>query len=116
VWGWILVFSWVWIVISSIRAGGTQWDNPRYRLIFFGFQALAAAFAWQSWRLRRDRWLPRVLLAEVLCLTLFGQWYLARYYLIGTHLPIMVVLALSMSGVLLIIVSGSVWDRLRRRA
>ena len=47
--GW-RVFSWVWIVLCSIRAGGDQWDNPRYRLIFFGIEAAVAAFAWLAWR------------------------------------------------------------------
>ena len=41
-------------------------------------------------------WLPRIIALEILCVLLFGQWYLARYYLIGIHLPIMVVLGLSL--------------------
>ena len=36
VWSWLAAFSWVWILVCAIRAGGDQWDNPRYRLIFFG--------------------------------------------------------------------------------
>ena len=114
VWMWLLGFSWAWIVICSIRAGGGQWDNPRYRLIFEGFQALVVAFAWLSWRQQRDSWLPRVVLAEIICLALFGEWYLARYYLIGIHLPILVVLSLSVAGVVLIILGGRVWDLVRR--
>jgi hypothetical protein len=115
VWMWLLGFSWAWIVICSIRAGGGQWDNPRYRLIFQAFQALVATFAWLSWRKRTDSWLPRVVLAESLCLALFGEWYLARYYLIGIHLPILVVLGLSLAGVVLIIGGGRAWDLMRRR-
>jgi hypothetical protein len=115
VWTWIVAFCWIWIVICSIRAGGSQWDNPRYRLIFLGFQALAAAFAMDSWRKKRDGWLPRILLAEILCLAVFGQWYLARYQHIGIHFPIMVVLGLSITGVLLILASGPIWERVRRR-
>jgi hypothetical protein len=115
VWVWLWAACWSWIVICSVRAGGDQWDNPRYRLIFFGFQALVAAFAWLSWLNHRDAWLPRVLGAEIICLLLFGEWYLARYYLIGIHLPILVVLALSITCVVLILLSGIAWDRWRAR-
>ena len=34
---WMVVITllvWVWIFIASTRAGGDQWDNPRYRTIF----------------------------------------------------------------------------------
>jgi peptidoglycan/LPS O-acetylase OafA/YrhL len=114
VWGWLVGFSWLWILLSAVRAGGDQWDNPRYRLIFFGIQALAASAAWLWWRADRDAWLPRIVAAEILCLLLFGQWYLARYYLIGIHFPIMVVMSMCIIGVLLILVGGALWDRRRR--
>ncbi len=110
-WGWMAAFSWIWIVVCAIRAGGDQWDNPRYRLIFFGFQALVAAQAWLVWRRTRDPWFPRVVLLEVVCLLLFTQWYVARYERIGIHLPIMVVLSLSLASVVLILVGGWIWDR-----
>src|SRR5258708_26709581 len=48
-WLWLTAFSWAWIVICAIRAGGSQWDNPRYRLIFFGFEALVIGYAWTCW-------------------------------------------------------------------
>lgn len=114
-WVWLSVFAWAWIVICAIRAGGDQWDNPRYRLIFFGIEALVGGFAWVSWREQRDAWLPRIFALEVLCVLLFGQWYVARYLLIGIHLPIMVVLALSLVCVALIFLGGWLWDAFRRR-
>jgi hypothetical protein len=113
IWSWLIVFSWLWILLSAVRAGGDQWDNPRYRLIFFGIQALAASAAWLWWRADRDAWLPRIVAAEILCLLLFGQWYLARYYLIGIHFPIMVVMSMCIIGVLLILLGGLMWDRRR---
>jgi hypothetical protein len=61
-----------------------------------------------------DPWLPRVVAAEIVCLLLFGQWYVARYYLIGIHFPIMLVMGVSVVSVLLIFAGGAVWDRLRR--
>ncbi len=114
-WLWLSAFSWAWIIICAIRAGGDQWDNPRYRLIFFGIEALVAGFAWTSWREQRSAWLPRIAALELLCVLLFGQWYVARYYLIGVHLPILVVLTLSLCFVALIFGGGWLWDTLRRR-
>lgn len=114
VWTWLTAFSWLWIITCAVRAGGDQWDNPRYRLIFFGLQALVAAHAWLAWREQRDRWLPRIAAAEALCVVLFGQWYVARYYLLGIHLPILLVLSLGVGGVILILLGGLAWDGMRR--
>lgn len=114
-WLWFSFFSWSWILICAIRAGGDQWDNPRYRLIFFGFEALVAGYAWLRWREHQDAWLPRIALLEIICLLLYGQWYLARYYLIGIHFPIMVVLSLSLLLTTIIIPGGWLWDRWRAK-
>jgi len=112
-WLWLSSFSWIWILICAIRAGGDQWDNPRYRLIFFGWQALVAGYVWLWWRDHRDAWLPRIALLEIFCLFLYGQWYLARYNQIGIHLPIMMVISLSLAFVVLIFAGGWLWDRWR---
>ena len=109
-WLWLAVFVWGWIVVSAVRAGGTQWDNPRYRLIFFGVEALMAAYAWVAWRERNDPWFPRIVALELVCVLLFGQWYVARYLGIGVHLPIMVVLALGIGAAAIILVGGWFWD------
>lgn len=112
-WLWLTAFVWSWILLADIRAGGSQWDNPRYRLIFFGFEALVIGYAWLWWREHHDAWLPRILALEVLCLLLFGQWYVARYVVksMSLHWPILVVLAVSIMFVLVIFVGGWLWDR-----
>lgn len=114
-WWWLSAFSWAWILICAIRAGGDQWDNPRYRLIFFGVQAILAGYAWITWRAHRDAWLPRILAVELVCVLVFGQWYVARYYLVGIHLPILVVLSLCISLTVVILAGGWLWDRFRNR-
>ncbi len=114
-WIWLSVFAWAWIVICAIRAGGSQWDNPRYRLIFFGIESLVAAYGWLSWRERLDSWLPRIVALEIMCVLLFGQWYVARYLGVGVHLPIMVVLTLAIGFAVLIFLGGGLWDTLRAR-
>jgi peptidoglycan/LPS O-acetylase OafA/YrhL len=116
VWLWLTSFAWMWILICAVRAGGDQWDNPRYRLIFFGVQALVASRAWLAWRADQDAWLPRIVAAELVCLLLFGQWYVARYYLIGIHLPILMVMGMCIGSVLLIFLGGAAWDRIHKSA
>lgn len=78
---WLLVFSWVWIIICSSRAGGDQWDNPRYRTIFIPWLVLLAAWAWQHARLNHFYWLKHIWLAEGVFLLFFSQWYASRYHL-----------------------------------
>jgi hypothetical protein len=114
-WLWLTAFSWIWIVVCAIRAGGTQWDNPRYRLIFFGIEALVIGYAWLWWLDHRDAWLPRILALEVLCLLLYGEWYLARYESIGVHIPILFVIVISLMFVVFVFVGGWLWDRLRSK-
>ena len=114
-WLWLSAFSWLWILICAIRAGGDQWDIPRYRLIFFGYEALVAGYGWTWWREHRDAWLPRIIALEILCVLLFGQWYVAHYYMIGIHLPIMLVLGLSLIFVIAILSGGWLWDRWRSK-
>ncbi len=81
--GWLLLslaaLSWGWIVLASLRAGGDQWDNPRYRVIFLGWQALAAAYGWLRARQTDSPWRWRVLSAEVIFLAFFSEWYISRY-------------------------------------
>jgi hypothetical protein len=115
VWIWLSFFSWLWILICAIRAGGDQWDNPRYRLIFFGIEALVTGYAWLWWLEHRDPWLPRIVVLEVLCVLLYGQWYLARYYLIGIHLPILLVLGISILLAVGIFIGGWLLDRRRTK-
>jgi hypothetical protein len=77
-WLWLWLVTWIWILLASARAGGDQWDNPRYRVILLIFQAILAvkAVTWQ--RATHDRWLGRLLAMEGVFLVLFGYWYFTR--------------------------------------
>jgi hypothetical protein len=55
----------VWILISSARAGGDQWDNPRYRTIFLPWLALICAWGWDYARRMKNPWLWRILVVKV---------------------------------------------------
>jgi len=110
---WLMFFVAIWVVISSVRAGGDQWDNPRYRMIFIPWMALLAAWsarrAWET----KDVWLARWLVVEGIFLYYFTNWYFSRYFLLWRRLPFwknvtrIVVLSAIVLG------SGWLWDLTR---
>ena len=114
-WLWITLVSWLWIILSALRGGGDQWDNPRYRAIFLIWQALAAAYAWSRFRLQTDSWLVRIWLVESIFLVVFTQWYLSRYFQIGKQVPFGWMVALIIGSSLIVFVGGGLWDRYQRR-
>ncbi|HUH97495.1 MAG TPA: hypothetical protein VLZ89_09070 [Anaerolineales bacterium] len=111
IWLWIVSVSWLWILICSMRGGGDQWDNPRYRLMLFGFQALAAGYAWVRWRAQRDAWLPRLAAVEALAVLIFLQWYISRYYHWGGQVPFFLMIGLIVLVSAAILGGGWLWDR-----
>ncbi len=111
---WISLVVWGWILLTSLRGGADQWDNPRYRTILFLWQAILAGHVWVWWRETRNAWFLRVLAMEFVFLIFFGQWYANRYFQFGTQMPFaqMVVFIL---GLWALIFFGGVWrDRMRR--
>ena len=79
-WLWLFALTWAWIAVSALRAGGDQWDNPRYRVILLLFQALLAAKAWLYYRETRNPWFPRIIAIELIFNLLFSYWYASRYF------------------------------------
>jgi hypothetical protein len=74
---------WLGILLASFRAGGDQWDNVRYRVMFVGLQVGLAAWVLIEQRRAPDVWLRRTLVATALVLAWFLPWYLRRYI----HIP-----------------------------
>jgi hypothetical protein len=70
---------WLVILIASLRSGGDQWDNPRYRAILASFQIVVAAWGLVEGRRKADPWLKRILIAGLLVFAWFVPWYLRRY-------------------------------------
>jgi peptidoglycan/LPS O-acetylase OafA/YrhL len=102
VWLWLEAAVWLWILVSALRGGGDQWDNPRYRVILLPWLALVAGYALTFWLAHRDRWLPRILALELVFLLTFTLWYGSRYY----RLPLFnfwgyVIIVLIVGGMLL---------------
>ena len=112
-WLWITLISWMWIILTALRGGGDQWDNPRYRAILLLWQALASGYALTCFRARSDSWLARIFLIEGIFLAFFMQWYLSRYLHIGGQIPFGWMVALIIGSSLIVLVGGELWDHWR---
>ena len=104
----ILIIAWT--LISSARAGGDQWDNPRYRSIFLVWMALTAGWAWVETITKHSFWLWRLLLVEIIYTSFFIQWYLSRYYGIFKRMDFWPMIKLLLAIGAVIIASGLVFD------
>jgi len=100
-----------WLLIASMRAGGDQWDNPRYRTIFLPWIALLSGWGIQFALETKDRWLSRIIVIEGIFLVFFTEWYVSRYWsdIPRLDLTVMVLLILILS--LAVVVGGILWDR-----
>ncbi len=110
---WLSLIVWTWILITALRGGGDQWDNPRYRSILFLWQAIVAGNVWVWWRESRNAWLLRVVAMEIVLLIFFGQWYANRYIHFGTQLPFGQMVMIILGTWALILVLGFLSDRKR---
>jgi hypothetical protein len=113
---WTMLFSVVWIVISSLRAGGDEWDNPRYRIIFLPLLALLAAWAIDWARQHRDSWLVCLLVIEGVFLVIFVNLYLVRYLGIGIRIPWYWDIVLFIGISVLLIVGNFLLQKKRRKS
>jgi len=100
---WLALLSWIWILLAALRAGGDQWDNPRYRTILFLWQAILGGVVWVWWHESRSMWFVRVIACEGVFVIVFTQWYTSRYFHWGGKLdfPVMVALIIGLWGIIL---------------
>lgn len=109
---WLSLIVWAWILFTALRGGGDQWDNPRYRVILFLWQAILAGQVW-VWR-RETRWFGRVIAMEIVLVAVFAQWYLNRYLHLGGQLPFAWMVVLILAAWVLIAAWGVWRDRAYR--
>jgi len=109
-------FLFFWTLLSSLRAGGDQWDNPRYRTALLPWFALVAGWVFTYFKEYKDPWLKRAYsILTVFCL-FFLQWYFSRYYKLWERLPF-VQMVLVLSATIVVMLGGFlIHDRLRGRA
>ena len=112
---WISIFSLVWMTVSALRAGGDQWDNPRYRVNFILWLALLAGWgvdwAWQ----KRDAWLARWIVVEFIFIGYFAHWYIGRYFRLWNRMYFQYYVIWVLGLTALVLSSGWLWDYISRR-
>lgn len=79
----LAVIVWLGILIASLRGGGDQDDNPRYRAIFAGLQIGLAAWAWVEQRRSADPLFRQALVTLAFIIGWSLLWYLRRLYSIS---------------------------------
>jgi hypothetical protein len=111
----MIFFVWVWVFIASARAGGDQWDNPRYRTILLPWMAITAAWVINFVKETKDRWLGRALLIEGIFLAFFTEWYISRYYPVIPRLDFWLMIVLIILLSFLVIIVGWLWDKKQKK-
>jgi len=112
---WFSLVIAVWLVVSSARGGGDQWDNPRYRLLLLPWMAILAVRSIQWARQRRDAWLYRLLLVELIFVAFFTHWYISRYLKWWNRMAFQDMIIWITGLSLVVIIGGLIWDSLRKR-
>jgi hypothetical protein len=111
------VFLWLsfvvvgWVLFTSLRGGGDQWDNPRYRTILLVWEAILAGVVWMWWRETKNPWFLRVIAMEGIFLLVFGQWYASRYFSFGAQIPFIQMMIIILGSWVLIFFWGVYNDR-----
>ncbi|HWQ45857.1 MAG TPA: hypothetical protein VN376_03260 [Longilinea sp.] len=107
---WIIVFSIIWILISSLRAGGDIWDNPRYRTIWLPWLALIVGWVLDQHAQKPNPWLGRILIIEGIFLIFFSNFYLWRIQISPFRILFLPTIALIAAGAGIVIVWGLIAD------
>jgi hypothetical protein len=76
----LTVVIWLGILIASLRGGGDQDDNPRYRAAFASIQVATAAWAYFEQKRSADPLFRRALAGLALVLAWMLLWYLRRRF------------------------------------
>lgn len=114
-WGlfWLIAILVIWILVSSARAGGDLWDNPRYRAIFLPWLALTIGWVWDYLTRSKAAWFWRIVILEVVFVALFTNWYITRKIGAGVHIPVQYLLISYVLFTIGVIVVGILVDRKR---
>jgi hypothetical protein len=105
----------VWVVVSSARAGGDLWDNPRYRYILMPFMALLLAWAIERYREIHSPWLWRWTAAITVFLGFFFYFYITRYVVgVIPHLPFLWMIIAIVVIDFLLLAGSLLWDTVHR--
>jgi hypothetical protein len=78
----LTIITWLVIIVASLRGGGDQDDNPRYRAAFISIQVGLAAWGWVEQKRSSDPWFRRAMVTTAFVIAWSLLWYLRRYYAI----------------------------------
>ena len=78
----LTIIIWLVMIIASLRGGGDQDDNPRYRAIFASLQISLAAWGWMEQKRSSDPLFRRALVTVIFIMAFSLLWYLRRLYYI----------------------------------
>lgn len=95
-----------WMLVTSLRAGGDQWDNPRYRALLIPWFALVVGWCWQRLRAGHLGWFLRWVGVVLVFFTVFFLWYLYRYQVIKEFLNFFGIIWAILAGWAVILLSG----------
>jgi len=109
-----IFFILFWVLLSSLRAGGDQWDNPRYRTAILPWIALIISWVLVTFKENKNPWLKRMYaITGVFCL-FFIQWYLSRYYKLWSRLPFAQMIVLLFVTIVIMLLGFILYDRFHK--
>ena len=111
----VLIALVLWTVVSSARAGGDQWDNPRYRAVFLPLLALLAAWLAVHAQQKHSPWLMRIFVVVFVDVLLFTLWYLPRRGAWGLAMSFVSIVTVVGVFTLLFTAGCILYDRFRRK-
>jgi len=111
----LLIVLLLWTVVSSARAGGDQWDNPRYRAVFLPLLSLLAGWLAVHAQQKRSPWLWRTFVVVFIDVLLFTLWYLPRRGAWGLAMSFVNILTVVSAFSVLFVLGCLLLDRFRRR-
>ncbi len=100
-----------WILISSLRAGGDQWDNPRYRTTFLPWIAILVGWVWMHLRQGKTPWFWRIIAIEAVFILVFLDWYLYRNFNWGPEITFPYLMIFLGLFIVVVLVGGFLWDK-----
>ena len=112
----LYIIFFIWVVVSSMRAGGDLWDNPRYRFTLLPFLALILSWTIEHYQLTKSRWLWRWTAVISVFLIFFTNFYAYRYTgTLGVYIQFVPMVAMVAGLCVLIPVGGLIADRFGKK-
>jgi hypothetical protein len=112
---WLMAVLVIWTFISSARAGGDQWDNPRYRAILLPWLSLLIGWVWDRVSQGKVPWFWRIVVLDGAFVLIFTNWYFNRKFGTGIAIPTEYDLGLFVVLLIAVIAGGILFDRRKQK-